>query len=74
MLTSHRRALILLRLGNDGKIDTGDLAAELQLSEDIICRDLREMAVAGLVRQVHGGALPIAPPLPWKHARKSQLK
>ncbi len=71
MLTSQRRALISTRLASDGQIIAGELAEELNLSEDTIRRDLREMAAAGLLKRVHGGALPIAPPLPDLEARQT---
>ncbi len=64
MLTTQRRALISARLNRDGEIVAKRLADELQLSEDTIRRDLREMAAEGLLQRVHGGALPLVPPLP----------
>jgi DeoR/GlpR family transcriptional regulator of sugar metabolism len=60
MLTTQRRALISARLSRDGEIVAKRLADELQLSEDTIRRDLREMAAEGLLKRVHGGALPDA--------------
>ncbi len=71
MLTSQRRALISARLTRDGQIVAGELANELDLSEDTIRRDLRDMAAAGLLKRVHGGALPITPPLPDLEARQT---
>ena len=71
MLTSQRKALILERLERTGEIIARDLAAELSLSEDTIRRDLRELAAEGLLKRVHGGALPVAPPLPDFTARKT---
>ncbi|MCV9963336.1 DeoR/GlpR family DNA-binding transcription regulator [Pararhizobium sp. BT-229] len=71
MLTSQRRALISARLASDGQIIAGELAEELDLSEDTIRRDLRDMAAAGLLKRVHGGALPITPPLPDLEARQT---
>jgi DeoR/GlpR family transcriptional regulator of sugar metabolism len=71
MLTSQRRALISTRLASDGQIIAGELAEELNLSEDTIRRDLRDMAAAGLLKRVHGGALPITPPLPDLEARQT---
>ncbi|CAN7213490.1 DeoR/GlpR family DNA-binding transcription regulator [Ensifer adhaerens] len=64
MLTTQRRALISARLSRDGEIVAKRLADELQLSEDTIRRDLREMAAEGLLKRVHGGALPLTPALP----------
>jgi DeoR/GlpR family transcriptional regulator of sugar metabolism len=61
MLTSHRRRLILERLSRDGQIIAKTLSEELELSEDTIRRDLRELAQEGLLQRVHGGALPASP-------------
>ena len=61
MLTTQRKQLILHRLGRDGQVVAKDLAAELGTSEDTIRRDLRELAAAGQLQRVHGGALPASP-------------
>lgn len=58
MLTTQRKKLILSRLANDGQIIAKDLAREFGTSEDTIRRDLRELAQAGRLQRVHGGALP----------------
>jgi len=58
MLTDERRALILERLATHGRVLAADLTAELDVSPDTIRRDLRELDDAGLLRRVHGGALP----------------
>jgi DeoR/GlpR family transcriptional regulator of sugar metabolism len=58
MLTEERRALILERLRTDGKIVAAELSAALAVSPDTVRRDLQELADAGLLRRVHGGALP----------------
>ncbi|MBZ7920804.1 DeoR/GlpR family DNA-binding transcription regulator [Ensifer adhaerens] len=71
MLTTQRRALISARLSRDGEIVAKRLADELDLSEDTIRRDLREMAAEGLLKRVHGGALPLVPPLPDFAARQA---
>lgn len=60
MLTEERRALILERLRRDGKVVAADLSTELAVSPDTVRRDLRELADAGQLRRVHGGALPAA--------------
>ena len=61
MLTAQRRALILDVLARDGQLIAKDLAAELDLSDDTIRRDLRELAGEGKLQRVHGGALPASP-------------
>jgi DeoR/GlpR family transcriptional regulator of sugar metabolism len=58
VLTDERRSLILDRIRNHGRVLAADLTAELGVSVDTIRRDLRELDDAGLLRRVHGGALP----------------
>src|SRR5438105_2451560 len=58
MLTDERRSLILEQLGTQGRVLAADLSTELAVSADTIRRDLRELDDAGLLRRVHGGALP----------------
>jgi DeoR/GlpR family transcriptional regulator of sugar metabolism len=58
MLTTQRKKLILSRLARDGQLIAKDLAREFDTSEDTIRRDLRELAQAGKLQRVHGGALP----------------
>jgi DeoR/GlpR family transcriptional regulator of sugar metabolism len=66
LLLPERHALILERLRQDGKVLAPELAALLDVSEDTIRRDLRDLAAAGLCQKVYGGALrlPPAPPAP----------
>lgn len=61
MLTRERKALLLDRLGTEGRLVAAALAAELGVSEDTIRRDLRDLAAARLLLRVHGGALPLSP-------------
>ena len=61
MLTRQRKSHILDVLKRDGQIIAKTLSRELGLSEDTIRRDLRELAGAGLLARVHGGALPASP-------------
>jgi DeoR/GlpR family transcriptional regulator of sugar metabolism len=70
MLTAQRKALLLERLRVDGRLVAKDVAAELDLSEDSIRRDLRELAAAGLCQRVYGGALPASPALADYAARQ----
>ena len=58
MLTAQRKQLLLGRLAADGQVVAKDLAHEWGTSEDTIRRDLRELAQAGKLQRVHGGALP----------------
>src|SRR5918998_2792808 len=61
VLTAQRRDLLLDRLRRDGRVVARDVAAELGVSDDMVRRDLRELAAAGLVQRVYGGALPVSP-------------
>lgn len=61
MLTAQRKRLLLDRLATDHQLVAKDLAQELGVSEDTIRRDLRELAAAGQLQRVHGGALPASP-------------
>jgi DeoR/GlpR family transcriptional regulator of sugar metabolism len=70
MLTSQRKSLILDTLRRDGQVIAKQVAESLSLSEDTIRRDLREMAAEGLLKRVHGGAMPLSPELPDFSTRK----
>lgn len=61
MLTQERKRYLLQMLKQQGKIEAKAVAAELGLSNDTIRRDLRELAAAGKLQRVHGGALPRSP-------------
>ena len=61
MLAAQRKDLILATLRSEGRVVAKELAAELDLSEDTIRRDLRELAAEGRLHRVHGGALPASP-------------
>jgi DeoR/GlpR family transcriptional regulator of sugar metabolism len=61
MLPAQRRDLLLARLERDGRLVAKDLATELEIAEDSVRRDLRELAAAGLCQRVYGGALPVSP-------------
>jgi DeoR/GlpR family transcriptional regulator of sugar metabolism len=71
MLTSQRKSLLLDMLRREGQVVAKRAAEEFSLSEDTIRRDLREMAAEGLLRRVHGGAMPVAPDLPDFSARRA---
>lgn len=61
MLTAQRKQFLLEKLRRDGRLVARALSIELDVSEDTIRRDLREMARDGLLQRVHGGALPASP-------------
>lgn len=64
MLTSQRKSTILATLRRDGQVIAKQMAEQISVSEDSIRRDLREMAAEGLLKRVHGGAMPLTPGLP----------
>ncbi|MBT2372532.1 DeoR/GlpR family DNA-binding transcription regulator [Pseudomonas fluorescens] len=57
-LPSLRKQKILLLLERDGKVMASELVDHFAVSQDTIRRDLGELAAAGLLQRVHGGALP----------------
>jgi DeoR/GlpR family transcriptional regulator of sugar metabolism len=61
MLTKQRKAYILKVLKEHGEVIAKEISEELELSEDTIRRDLRELAAEGKLQRVHGGALPASP-------------
>lgn len=71
MLTSQRKSTIQETLRRDGQVIAKQMAERLAVSEDTIRRDLREMAAEGLLKRVHGGAMPLSPELPDFSTRRS---
>ena len=57
MLKEERQQAILSLLRSAGKVSTLDLSQSLEVSEDTIRRDLKELSDLGTVRKVHGGAM-----------------
>lgn len=57
MLKKERQAYILHRLNLHNKVLSTNLCIEIGVSEDTIRRDLQELADAGRLIKVHGGAL-----------------
>jgi DeoR/GlpR family transcriptional regulator of sugar metabolism len=58
MLTAERRQVILERLRREGRVVAAELGQSLGVSHDTVRRDLQDLAEAGLLQRVHGGALP----------------
>jgi len=61
MLTKQRKDYLLKILRERGQVIAKEVSEELELSEDTIRRDLRELAAEGKLQRVHGGALPASP-------------
>jgi DeoR/GlpR family transcriptional regulator of sugar metabolism len=72
ILADERREEILRRLQADGRVLAADLVRELGVSRDTIRRDLGDLADAGLLVRVHGGALPAAVGQQPYHVRREQ--
>ena len=72
MLNAERRDKILEALGRDRRVLAAELATQFRVSEDTIRRDLRELAEAGLLRRVYGGAVPRSPASPTYARRKDE--
>ena len=64
MLKQERQSLILAEITANNKVHSADLSEKLNVSEDTIRRDLKELAEEGYVKKVHGGAManPVSPP------------
>jgi DeoR/GlpR family transcriptional regulator of sugar metabolism len=71
-LAEERRDAILAALRAHGKVRAADLAVSLGVSIDTVRRDLDELAGAGLLRRVHGGALPPGPSAGGHSARRGR--
>lgn len=72
-LPEQRRHLLLELLARDGKIVAADISRRLDVSEDTIRRDLNELAAAGRLRRVHGGALPPLTPAAQPFAHRQHM-
>lgn len=59
-LPTARRDIIAARLDDGLAVTANALAAEFDVSEDAVRRDLRALAAEGRCRRVYGGALPIS--------------
>lgn len=60
MFSIERQSLILELLEQDGKVDVNSLAVRFSTSRETIRRDLKEMEEAGILKRMHGGAVPVA--------------
>lgn len=57
MLKEERQNIILEEIRAKNKVHSSDLSKKLDVSEDTIRRDLRELAENGHIKKVHGGAM-----------------
>lgn len=61
MLKEERFQIILNQLGHEQKVYLGHLSTLLNVSEDTVRRDIKELADQGLLKSVRGGAVPHSP-------------
>jgi DeoR/GlpR family transcriptional regulator of sugar metabolism len=61
MLREERLRIILKMLETDQRVSSVQLAEILNVSDDTIRRDLNELDENGLLKKVHGGAVPKSP-------------
>lgn len=73
LLGEERREAVVGLLRSEGKVRAAELARQFGVSLDTVRRDLAELADAGLLRRVHGGALPLAAPGPPEFSARAGL-
>jgi DeoR/GlpR family transcriptional regulator of sugar metabolism len=59
MQADERQRRILARARANGRVEVGDVAAELDVAPETVRRDLKLLDQHGLVRRTHGGAVPV---------------
>jgi DeoR family transcriptional regulator, fructose operon transcriptional repressor len=59
MYAEERHLVIVEKARRDGRVDVGALAAELDVTPETIRRDLTSLERQGVLRRVHGGAIPV---------------
>lgn len=67
MLKKERHAFIIRQINLHNKVLSADLSNQLRVSEDTVRRDLIELADAGKIIKVHGGALSKSFHFPFQH-------
>jgi DeoR family transcriptional regulator, fructose operon transcriptional repressor len=55
----ERQAAIIERARTQGRVDVGELAVEFDVTPETVRRDLTALERHGLLRRVHGGAIPV---------------
>ena len=59
MYQEERQAVILDRARARGRVDVAELAADFEVTPETVRRDLSALERHGLLRRVHGGAIPV---------------
>ena len=72
MLREERLQIILKMLETNQRVSSVQLSEILNVSDDTIRRDLNELAENGLLKKVHGGAIPKSPS-PYKLSERINI-
>jgi len=59
LYAEERHQLIVQQARREGRVDVAALAAELEVTSETIRRDLTMLERQGVLRRVHGGAIPV---------------
>ena len=59
MYQEERHAAILTKARSEGRVDVADLAEQFDVTQETVRRDLTSLERHGLLRRVHGGAIPV---------------
>jgi DeoR family fructose operon transcriptional repressor len=59
MYAEERQQAIVTRARAEGRVEVASLAAELDVTTETVRRDLSTLERQGLLRRVHGGAIPV---------------
>lgn len=59
MYAEERQAAIVDRARSEGRVDVADLAARFDVTAETVRRDLTALERHGILRRVHGGAIPV---------------
>jgi DeoR family transcriptional regulator, fructose operon transcriptional repressor len=62
LYSAQRRQAILQALTGAGRVDAGELAVRLAVTGETVRKDLIALEGQGLLRRVHGGAIPVDEP------------
>ena len=65
VLKEERQRYVIQMLRQEGRVSAVELSERLGVSVDTVRRDLDELAGAGALQRVHGGALPRPPSAPF---------
>lgn len=59
MYPEERHQLLVQRARADGRVDVAEIALELDVTPETVRRDLTALERQGVLRRVHGGAIPV---------------